>query len=140
MSRHEDIRDGLALMSPGEVDPLDASVIQCLRAAHVAARDKALAPPCGLGQGFAALHALLAEHAIRPLEFLPPRATGTSPDEACLARFVRTAAEGDREAALLNAFELLRPDIAFLSVPLACDLGLGLRRSALRRGRAPRLN
>jgi len=140
MSLHEDIRDGLALSALREVDPFDASIIHCLRAARVAAREGAALPPCGLGRGFAALDGLLTENGVRPLEILDPGAAGVSADEASLARFIRAAAEGERDEALMLGFEILRADIAFMSLTLARDLGLGLRRAALRRGRGPRLH
>lgn len=140
MSRHEDIREGAAVCSLHEVDPLEATIIQCLRAAQAAAHRRAAPPPCGLGQGFAALYGLVRDHAVRPVEFMTPNAAGVSADEACLARFIRAAAEGEREEALVHAFAVLRADIAFQSVTLARDLGLGLRRATLRRGRDQRLH
>lgn len=134
MSRHEEIRTGDAIALLANADPFEVTIIQCLRAAHRAACDGAPAPPCRLGRDFAALHDIIMDHALGPIEIREPGAPSASPDEACLARILRAATDGDREEALMAAFTLLRPDIAFLTVPLAQELGLNLRRAALSRG------
>lgn len=126
-----------------KADPFDVTIIQCLRAAHRAACDGSAAPPCRLGRDFAALHDIIMAHALRAIEIREPGAPIVGPDEACLVRILRAATEGDREEALMAAFALLRPDIAFMMVPLAQELGLNLRRAALSRGHgsgAPRLH
>jgi hypothetical protein len=134
MSRHEDIRAGDAITLLASADPFEVTIIQCLRAAHRAAREGSPAPPCRLGRDFAALHDIITAHVLGPIEIREPGATIVSPDEACIANILRAATEGDREEALMAAFALLRPDIAFLLVPLAQELGLNLRRAALSRG------
>lgn len=54
-----------------------------------------------------------------------------SADEACLARFVTTATEGDREDAVLMATLLVRTDAALVLYPLAVQVGLALRQLSL---------
>lgn len=134
MSRHEDIRAGDAITLLANADPFEVTIIQCLRAAQRAACDGAPAPPCRLGRDFAALYDIIATYALGPIDIRAPGAPVVSPDEACLAGFVHAATRGDREEALTAALALLRPDIAFLTAPLAQELGLNLRRAALSRG------
>ena len=134
MSRHEDIRAGDAITLLASADPFEVTIIQCLRAAHRAATDGAPPPPCRLGRDFAELHDIIVAHALAPIDIRALGAPAVSPDEACLARTLRAATDGEREEALMAAFALLRPDIAFLMVPLAQELGLNLRRAALSRG------
>lgn len=94
----------------------------------------------GAGHGRTALHSLeqlcllCARHGRRPLmrHHLTCRCLGA--DEACFARFVAAAAEGEQEDAMLMATLLVRADMAPSLVGLARTFGLALRRLALRRG------
>ena len=92
----------------------------------------------GTGHGAAALtaldrlSALLDAHGRRPLCAHSPACPCLGGDEACLARLVASAAEGDREEAMLFAALMLRADMAPLAVALAEELAVAFRRIALR--------
>ena len=72
-----------------------------------------------------------AEHGRRPLMRHAIQCRCLGSDESCFANFVATAAEGDREDAMLIATLLVRADMAPLLTALAADLGLALRRMRL---------
>lgn len=94
----------------------------------------------GLGhdQGRRTLHsfeqlcALCQMHARRPLMRRSLHCKCFGADEFCFANFIATAAEGEREDALLIATWLVRPDVAPLVVALAAEVGLALKRMRLR--------
>ena len=52
-------------------------------------------------------------------------------DESCFANFIATAAEGNREDAMLIATLLIRPDVAPQIAELAAEFGLALKRMNL---------
>lgn len=78
---------------------------------------------------------LCARHGRRPLMRHSVSCKCLGADESCFANFVATAAEGDREDAMLIATLLVRPDMAPLVTSLACNVGLALKRMRLK---APR--
>lgn len=93
-----------------------------------------LAAGLGAAQGRATLEILeslfdlCARHRRRPLMRHAVNCQCVGADEACFAHFVTTAAEGDREDAMLIATLLVRTDMAPIVAPLAADLGRALKR------------
>lgn len=89
----------------------------------------------GLGQArgtkaikaFEQLCMLCTTHGRRPLMRHGVKCKCLGADESCFANFVATAAEGDREDAMLMATLLVRVDMAPLITALAIDFGLSLK-------------
>ena len=75
---------------------------------------------------------LCVRHGRRPLMRHQVDCRCLGADEACFANFVATAASGDRDDALWLASMMVRAEIAPLLVSEAQQLGLALRRMALR--------
>ncbi len=82
-------------------------------------------------QSFEHLFALCASHGRRPLMRHSVACKCLGADEACFANFIATAAQGEREDALLIATLLVRPDVAPLITACATDFGLALKRMNL---------
>ncbi|MEL6683591.1 MAG: hypothetical protein AAFQ09_13290 [Pseudomonadota bacterium] len=80
---------------------------------------------------FAELCSMCVQHGRRPLcrHGLKCRCVGA--DEASFAHFVATAADGEREDAMLIAMLLVRPDMAPALTSLATDVGLALKQMNL---------
>jgi len=79
-------------------------------------------------KAFEALLSICVAHGRRPLirHTLQCRYVGS--DEACLANFIATAADGAREDALLIATLLVRTDMAPAATSLATDFGFALKK------------
>lgn len=134
-------RGGAPVAHLADLDPVAAAAVLQLRAwgdgdGAAILRDflRALGPGAG-GRAAADLDqlcGLIARHGRRPLMRHGRSCRCVGADEACFATFVATAAEGAREDALLVAMLLVRPDFAPCLVGLAQQVGLALRRMALR--------
>tara|TARA_R110002020_G_scaffold431735_1_gene641766 strand:+ start:448 stop:915 length:468 start_codon:yes stop_codon:yes gene_type:complete len=74
-------------------------------------------------RNFEQLFALCREHGRRPLMRHGLDCQCLGADEACFARFIDTAATGEREDAMLIATLLVRVDMAPLITALAADVG-----------------
>ena len=74
---------------------------------------------------------LCARHGRRPIMRYDVACRCLGGDEACFANFVATAAQGDREDAMLIATLLVRPDFAPSLAALAETFGLALKRMSL---------
>ncbi len=92
---------------------------------------EALGPERGeaAAQAFGRLCALLLAAARRPLLRHGPACLGLGADEAAFAEFLRLAAGGEREDALMLACCLVRPDLAPSLVHQAEQAGLRLARA-----------
>lgn len=92
----------------------------------------------GSDQGSRAVHAfqelcdMCTLHGRRPLMRHAVQCKCLGADESCFANFIATAAEGEREDALLMATLLVRVDVAPVIAALAMDVGLALKRMRLR--------
>lgn len=75
---------------------------------------------------------LCARHGRRPLMRHSVSCKCLGADESCFANFIATAAEGDREDALLIATLLVRSDVAPIITSLAATVGLAFKRMRLR--------
>ena len=73
---------------------------------------------------------LWVRHARRPVMRHQAGCKCLGADEACFARFVGAASDGDREDALMIAATVVRADIAPLTLSLAEEFGFALRRMA----------
>lgn len=82
-------------------------------------------------KSFEELCTLCARYGRRPLVRHAVQCKCLGADESCFANFIATAAEGNREDALLIATLLVRPDVAPVIVALATNFGLGLKRMTL---------
>jgi len=80
---------------------------------------------------FAELCSMCVRHGRRPLcrHGLNCRCVGA--DEASFAHFVASAADGEREDAMMIAMLLVRPDMAPALTSLAADFGLALKQMNL---------
>lgn len=83
-------------------------------------------------QCFDQLCALCVRHGRRPLMRHEVTCRCLGADEACFANFIATAAEGDREDAILIATLLVRADMAMCLFALAVTFGLALKRISMR--------
>lgn len=95
---------------------------RALGAAHGQAACRTLDQLCGL----------CARHGRRPLMRHHLGCACLGADEACFANFIAAALGGDREDAMLIATLILRADMAPCAAALAQDLGLALKRMAVR--------
>tara|TARA_B110000879_G_C11001584_1_gene443263 strand:- start:8 stop:481 length:474 start_codon:yes stop_codon:yes gene_type:complete len=82
-------------------------------------------------QSFEELCRLCARHGRRPLMRHSVQCKCLGADESCFANFIATAADGEREDALLIATLLVRPDVAPLITSHATNFGLALKRMNL---------
>lgn len=80
---------------------------------------------------FEQLYGLCSKHGRRPLMRHSVSCKCLGSDESCFANFIATAAEGEREDAMLIATLLVRPDVAPMITELAADFGLALKRMHL---------
>lgn len=134
-------RGGTPVGHIGDLGPVEAGAVRYLRlwcdgTQTQVSHDFAVA----LGQvhgdraaaDFDQLCTFCARHGRRPLmrHHLTCKCVGA--DEACFAAFIANAAEGAREDALLMAMLLVRPDLAPGLTALAQQVGLAIRRMALR--------
>lgn len=129
-----------------ELDDVEAGAVHYLRLwcggpeSQAKARDD-FTGVLGAAHGRTALNSLdqICElcdlHGRRPLVRHPEGCGFPGPDEACFARFVATAAEGEREDAMLIATLIIRADMSPILVELAESLGLALKRMVLRKRR-----
>jgi hypothetical protein len=83
-------------------------------------------------QTFEHLCSLCSQYGRRPLMRHSVSCKCLGSDESCFANFIGTAANGDRDDAMLIATLLVRPDVAPLITSLATDFGLALKRMNLR--------
>lgn len=79
-------------------------------------------------KSFEELCTMCARHGRRPLMRHSVQCKCLGADESCFARFIATAATGEREDAMLMATLLVRPDMAPLVAALATDVGLAFMR------------
>jgi hypothetical protein len=90
------------------------------------------AGPCRRAvQAFEKLLGFCIQHGRRPLMRHAVNCNCLGADESCFANFIATAAEGEREDAMLIATLLVRADVAPLITSLATDFGLALKRMQL---------
>lgn len=82
-------------------------------------------------QSFETLCRMCAQHGRRPLVRHAVTCACLGSDESCFANFIATAAQGEREDAMLIATLLVRPDVAPLIASLASEFGLALTRMRL---------
>jgi hypothetical protein len=91
----------------------------------------------GSGRGAKAIDAfsdlcgLCARHGRRPLMRHSLQCKCVGADEASFAHFIATAAEGDRDDAMMIAILLVRPDIAPIVTSLAAEFGIALKQMNL---------
>ena len=83
-------------------------------------------------KAFENLCSLCLQHGRRPLVRHAINCKCIGSDESCFAHLITTAANGEREDAILIATLLVRTDIAPLITSLATDFGLALMRMNLR--------
>lgn len=81
---------------------------------------------------------LCARHGRRPLMRHHLGCACLGADEACFANFIAAAVGGEREDAMLIATLIMRADMAPCAAALAQDLGLALKRMAIRGRLSPR--
>ena len=77
------------------------------------------------------LCSICARHGRRPLTRHALQCSCVGADEASFAHFVATAADGDRDDAMLMAILLVRPDMAPIATGLAAQFGLALKQMNL---------
>lgn len=82
-------------------------------------------------QSFEELCRLCTQHGRRPLMRHSVQCKCLGADESCFANFIATAADGEREDAMLIATLLVRPDVAPLIASLAMNFGLALKQMHL---------
>ncbi|MEH6524285.1 hypothetical protein [Sulfitobacter sp.] len=82
-------------------------------------------------KSFEQLYSLCAIHGRRPLMRHSIECKCLGADESCFANFIATAAEGEREDAMLIATLLVRVDMAPVVTSCAADFGLALKRMHL---------
>ena len=83
-------------------------------------------------KAFENLCSLCLQHGRRPMVRHAINCKCIGSDESCFANFITTAANGEREDAMLIATLLVRTDIAPLITSLAIDFGLALMKMNLR--------
>lgn len=136
-------RGGAAVGRLVDLDPVEAVSVVCLRrwsegaSAQAGLRQEFCATlgeaeGAALEQGLDLLCDTCINEARRPLMRHPIGCLCVGADEACFARFIASAAEGDREDAMLLASLIVRTEMAFMIVDTARQVGLGFHRLALR--------
>lgn len=147
MTAAPDKRGAAPIGHLAELDALEAASVIYLRlwsdgGDAQAQMQCAFSAMLGVDQGARAMRAfedlctLCATHGRRPLMRHGIGCTCLGADEACFAHFIATAAEGERDDAMLMATLLVRVDMAPVLVALATDVGLALKRMRLRTPRA----
>lgn len=145
MTKHVSIRGAAPVGHFGDLDPLEAAAVLCLRLwldGPDTQKDvwNDLVGTLGAASGRETLRALeevcgiCARHGRRSLMRHQPRCKCRGADEACIANLVSCATDGDREDAMLIATLMLRPDFAPHLAAAAQVFGLGLKRMALCQG------
>jgi hypothetical protein len=147
MSRHftppHPVRPGaMAVGHLAELDPASqlavvALRLWCDRGAEALARDLSVAGDTGpaAAAAFARFCAHCLGAARRPLMRHGTGCPCLGADEAALVAFLRMAAEGEREEAMMMGMVMLRADAVPEAVALAQQAGLALRRLILRGSR-----
>ena len=131
-----------------DLDAAEALAVLCLRLWFDGARGReelAQTFSRGLGQegaaralyAFADLLEICATYGRRPIMHHKVACRCLGADEACLANFLMSAAEGDREDAMLLATLMVRADAAPMLAEAGCAVGAILRRLALHATPAP---
>lgn len=82
-------------------------------------------------QSFVQLCDLCARHGRRPLMRHSVQCKCLGADESCFANFIKSAAVGEREDAMLIATLIVRADVAPLVTSLAATFGLALKQMHL---------
>ena len=136
-------RGGTPVGLMAELDRIGAASVIYLRMWYAGPLSKAdvwndFASILGLDHGrrtlkaFENLCSLCLQHGRRPLVRHAINCKCIGSDESCFANFITTAANGEREDAMLIATLLVRTDIAPLITSLAIDFGLALMKMNLR--------
>lgn len=139
MTKHTNIRGGAPVGHLAELGVIELQAVICLRmwCNGPDAQQRvwsgfadSLGPEAGREalEVFEEICTLCTRHGRRPLMRHQPTCRCLGADEACFANFVATAADGDREDALLIATLLVRADMAPALAALAATFGLALRR------------
>ncbi len=142
MSHPQNTRGGAPVGMIAELDGIEAASVIYLRLWCNGPDTQAdvwndLTDSLGIGRGrkavdaFEQLCGLCARHGRRPLMRHSIECKCLGADEACFANFIATAADGDRDDAMLIATLLVRPDVAPLIASLATDFGLALKQMNL---------
>lgn len=139
MSGHGAARGGAPVGLVSDLDAIEAAAVLYLRQWHDGphGQSRVFADFAGvLGhsagrhsvESFAQICALCSNHGRRPLMRHARNCTCLGADEACFARFIGAAGEGEHEDAMLMATLLVRVDMAPILAGLARDFALALRR------------
>lgn len=139
MNAHVSVRGGKPVGVMEDLTGIEAASVIYLRLWFTGAREQArvradFLMALGQEQGdraarcFGSLCELCVRHGRRPMMRHAVECRCLGSDESCFANFVATAADGEREDALLIATLLVRPDVAPLIASLATDFGLALKR------------
>ena len=135
-------RGGSPVGLVADLDAVEAGAVLCLRlwcgdASTRVQVGSDLSSALGAAAGRQALGALdgmcrlCAGHGRRPILHHQVGCACLGADEACFARIVGAASDGDREDAALIATLMVRPDFAMTLAGHAETLGLALRRMAV---------
>ena len=142
MSSASERRGGTAVGMINDYDGIEAAAVIYLRMwfdgpqerrnMHEDLRQSLGAAKAGKAfQALGDLFSLCATHGRRPLMRHSSTCKCVGADEACFARFICAAAEGEREDAMLIATLIVRPDVAPIITALATDFGLALKQMNL---------
>lgn len=83
---------------------------------------------------FSELCDICLRHGRRPLMHYHVNCKCLGADESCLANFIATATEGEREDAMFIATVLVRPDMTPMVTALAQNIGLAIKQMLIRDG------
>ncbi|QGX97252.1 hypothetical protein EI983_02755 [Roseovarius faecimaris] len=147
MMRFDHSRGGTPVGLLAELDGLEATIVRYFRLWRDGPRSQAqvwkdFASGLGRAEGQSALQSfdelcgLITRHGRRALISHRIECACLGADESCFANFIASAAEGDREDAMLIATLLVRPDMAPIVTALATDVGMALKRMQLGAARA----
>lgn len=137
MTHHQNQRGGVTVGHLDHVGPVENAVVMLLRLwgedGHKrAALRRSLSHMLGTENGpyvfdrFAELCFLCAQYGRRPLIRHAPDCRCLGADESCMAHFIATAGQGQREDAMMMATLILRPDMAPAAAGLAEQIGIAL--------------
>lgn len=143
MNAHSPQRGGAPVGMITDLGPVEAGAVLYFRLWFDGPESQAqvwndLAAGLGTSTGRAVLRSfeqlcdLCVRHGRRPLMRHDVTCRCLGSDESCFANFVASAADGEREDAMLIATLLVKPDLAPCLVAVAEDFGLALKRMALR--------
>lgn len=132
-------RGGAPVGFLSELEPIEASAVTFFRLWHTGKESRAqvrdnFSATLGFDDGrealgnFRELCNLCVRHGRRPLMRHHVSCKCLGADESCFANFIATAADGNREDAMLIATLLVRADMAPCVAALAENFGLALRR------------